>query len=54
MEREEGERFGDFVIRVGMIKETTEGKTFHDDVSFSFSMGGVEIDDDNADGGLGR
>ncbi|PQE17267.1 sulfite reductase beta subunit protein [Rutstroemia sp. NJR-2017a BVV2] len=33
LEREEGERFGDFCIRIGMIKETTEGKTFHDDVS---------------------
>lgn len=32
-EREEGERFGDFCIRVGIIKPTTEGKTFHDDVS---------------------
>jgi sulfite reductase (NADPH) hemoprotein beta-component len=34
-EREEGEHFGDFVIRVGVIKPTTEGKTFHDDVSLS-------------------
>ncbi|KAI4255800.1 MAG: hypothetical protein LQ352_002400 [Teloschistes flavicans] len=33
LEREEGERFGDFVIRIGMIKATTEGKTFHDDVA---------------------
>ena len=33
LEREEGERFGDFVIRVGVIKETWSGKTFHDDVS---------------------
>ncbi|KAM3074610.1 Sulfite reductase [NADPH] subunit beta [Clarireedia jacksonii] len=33
LEREEGERFGDFCIRIGMIKETTEGKTFHDDVA---------------------
>ena len=32
-ERNEGERFGDFVIRMGIIKETTEGKTFHDDVA---------------------
>jgi sulfite reductase (NADPH) hemoprotein beta-component len=32
-EREQGERFGDFVIRIGVIKPTTEGKTFHDDVS---------------------
>ena len=33
LEREEGERFGDFVIRIGMIKATTEGKTFHEDVA---------------------
>ncbi|KAI9799812.1 MAG: hypothetical protein M1825_004372 [Sarcosagium campestre] len=33
LEREDGERFGDFVIRIGMIKPTTEGKTFHDDVA---------------------
>jgi sulfite reductase (NADPH) hemoprotein beta-component len=33
LEREEGERFGDFTIRIGMIKPTTMGKTFHDDVS---------------------
>ncbi|KAF2838652.1 thiamine diphosphate-binding protein [Patellaria atrata CBS 101060] len=31
IERNEGERFGDFCIRVGMIKPTTEGKTFHED-----------------------
>ncbi|KAI4242153.1 MAG: hypothetical protein L6R40_004196 [Gallowayella cf. fulva] len=33
LEREEGERFGDFVIRIGMIKATKEGKTFHEDVA---------------------
>jgi sulfite reductase (NADPH) hemoprotein beta-component len=33
LEREEGERFGDFTIRIGMIKPTTMGMTFHDDVS---------------------
>ena len=33
LERGDGERFGDFCIRIGMIKPTTEGKTFHDDVS---------------------
>lgn len=33
LERNEGERFGDFTIRCGMIKPTTEGKTFHDDVA---------------------
>ncbi len=32
-ERQDGERFGDFTIRIGMIKPTTEGKTFHDDVA---------------------
>ncbi|OCL14132.1 sulphite reductase hemo protein, beta subunit [Glonium stellatum] len=32
-EREEGERFGDFCIRVGLINPTTEGKTFHDDTA---------------------
>lgn len=32
-ERNKGEHFGDFCIRIGMINETTEGKTFHDDVS---------------------
>ena len=38
-ERKKGERFGDFTIRIGMIKETTEGKTFHDDVStFKLSL----------------
>lgn len=33
LERRDGERFGDFAIRIGMIKPTTEGKTFHDDVA---------------------
>ncbi|KAL8728171.1 MAG: hypothetical protein Q9166_005565 [cf. Caloplaca sp. 2 TL-2023] len=33
LEREEGERFGDFVIRIGMIKPTKDGKTFHEDVA---------------------
>ena len=33
MEREQGEHFGDWVIRAGYIKPTTEGKTFHDDVA---------------------
>ena len=32
-EGERGERFGDFVIRVGVIKETTEGKNFHEGVA---------------------
>ncbi|WPP38089.1 assimilatory sulfite reductase (NADPH) hemoprotein subunit [Bacillus sonorensis] len=29
-ERKEGEHFGDFVIRAGVIKETTDGTNFHD------------------------
>ncbi|ODQ82911.1 hypothetical protein BABINDRAFT_57000 [Babjeviella inositovora NRRL Y-12698] len=32
LERHEGEHFGDFVIRVGVIKPTLEGKYFHDDI----------------------
>ncbi|KAB8627259.1 hypothetical protein FH972_026092 [Carpinus fangiana] len=31
LERNQGERFGDFVIRIGVIKPTTEGKYFHED-----------------------
>ncbi|KAJ2558434.1 Sulfite reductase [NADPH] subunit beta [Coemansia sp. RSA 1933] len=30
LERNDGEHFGDFVIRKGIIKETREGKDFHD------------------------
>ncbi|CAI8500619.1 unnamed protein product [Hanseniaspora opuntiae] len=33
LERLDGEHFGDFVIRVGVIKPTTEGKYFHDDIN---------------------
>jgi sulfite reductase (NADPH) hemoprotein beta-component len=33
LEREDGEKFGDFCIRAGVIKETREGRDFHDDVS---------------------
>lgn len=33
IERNEGEKFGDFVVRIGMIKPTTEGRDFHLDVS---------------------
>ncbi|KAF2861708.1 sulphite reductase hemo protein, beta subunit [Piedraia hortae CBS 480.64] len=29
LERNEGEKFGDFVIRIGLIKETKEGRDFH-------------------------
>ncbi|ODV98424.1 hypothetical protein PACTADRAFT_185046 [Pachysolen tannophilus NRRL Y-2460] len=32
LERQDGEHFGDFLIRTGVIKPTTEGKYFHDDV----------------------
>jgi sulfite reductase (NADPH) hemoprotein beta-component len=31
-EREEGERFGDFTIRTGYVKPTTEGRLFHEDI----------------------
>ena len=31
-EREEGERFGDFVIRAGYVRPTTAGNQFHADV----------------------
>ncbi|KAI1266062.1 sulfite reductase [Xylariaceae sp. FL1019] len=34
-EREEGEHFGDFCIRVGVIVATTDGQNFHDKVSDS-------------------
>lgn len=30
--REEGERFGDFVVRAGYVKETKDGRDFHKDV----------------------
>ncbi|KAK4544985.1 hypothetical protein LTR36_003890 [Oleoguttula mirabilis] len=33
LERNEGERFGDFVVRIGMIKPTTEGRDFHLDTA---------------------
>jgi sulfite reductase (NADPH) hemoprotein beta-component len=32
-DRQEGEHFGDFVIRTGYINETTHGTNFHDNVS---------------------
>jgi sulfite reductase (NADPH) hemoprotein beta-component len=35
-ERGEGERFGDFCIRIGMIKRTEEGRDFHEDVSATY------------------
>ncbi|ORY70418.1 uncharacterized protein BCR38DRAFT_333277 [Pseudomassariella vexata] len=33
LEREEGEHFGDFCIRKDVIKKTTDGQNFHDDVA---------------------
>ncbi|SCV99333.1 LAFE_0A00848g1_1 [Lachancea fermentati] len=33
LERNDGEHFGDFLIRVGVIKPTLEGKYFHDDIA---------------------
>lgn len=41
-EREEGEKFGDFCIRVGIIAATTEGRDFHDNVSCLYNL--VEFD----------
>jgi sulfite reductase (NADPH) hemoprotein beta-component len=32
-ERNDGERFGDFCVRIGMITATKEGRDFHDNVS---------------------
>jgi sulfite reductase (NADPH) hemoprotein beta-component len=32
-ERNDGEHFGDWTIRAGVIKATTEGKFFHDDTA---------------------
>ncbi|HRN88754.1 NADPH-dependent assimilatory sulfite reductase hemoprotein subunit [Hyphomicrobium sp.] len=34
-ERDEGERFGDFVIRAGVVKPTLGGNTFHDDITLA-------------------
>ena len=34
-ERNEGERFGDFVIRAGVVKPTLGGNSFHDDVTLA-------------------
>ena len=34
-EREEGERFGDFVIRAGYVKPTKAGNQFHADVELA-------------------
>lgn len=32
-ERKDGEHFGDWTIRAGVINETTEGKTFHENTA---------------------
>ncbi|KAK2593505.1 Sulfite reductase [NADPH] subunit beta [Conoideocrella luteorostrata] len=32
-EREENEKFGDFCVRIGIIKATTDGQNFHDNVA---------------------
>jgi sulfite reductase (NADPH) hemoprotein beta-component len=37
VERQHGERFGDFVIRVGAVAATRSGRTFHDDVKLANS-----------------
>lgn len=34
-ERNDGERFGDFVIRAGVVKPTKSGNTFHDDITLA-------------------
>jgi sulfite reductase (NADPH) hemoprotein beta-component len=34
-EREDGERFGDFVIRAGYVRPTTGGNTFHADIELA-------------------
>lgn len=34
-ERDDGEHFGDFVIRAGAVKETTEGNQFHKDIQLA-------------------
>lgn len=34
-ERKDGERFGDFVIRAGVVKATPSGNKFHDDVKLA-------------------
>jgi sulfite reductase (NADPH) hemoprotein beta-component len=41
-ERNEGEHFGDWTIRAGVIKETKVGKEFHDDVSANDGFASIE------------
>lgn len=38
-ERNEGEHFGDWTIRAGIINETTEGKNFHENTAEEESDG---------------
>lgn len=38
-EREEGERFGDFLIRAGVVAETRAGREFHQDVELEREAG---------------
>ena len=38
-ERTEGERFGDFVIRAGIVAETRAGREFHQDVELEREAG---------------
>ena len=38
-EREQGEHFGDWTIRAGVIAETTEGKYFHENTAEEESDG---------------
>jgi len=38
-EREEGERFGDFVIRAGYVKPTMAGNQFHADIELAKLVG---------------
>ena len=34
-ERNEGEHFGDFVVRAGVVAETKHGNQFHDDIKLA-------------------
>ncbi|KFH42074.1 Sulfite reductase [NADPH] subunit beta-like protein [Hapsidospora chrysogenum ATCC 11550] len=42
LERLEGERFGDFCIRAGIIKATTDGRNFHDNIMFQVAEEGSD------------
>ncbi len=41
-ERKAGERFGDFVIRTGVVAATPAGNKFHDDVKLAGTSGALE------------